>query len=123
MDEHADYDDGPPTSKTWCTRERWVVLVPGLVVGISLTGVWCLTSLSGSVSYRAEAWGVILAGPLSALAYGVPTCCVPIALLTAPAILAHPLRPNVWTGVTTVAALAIWFVTGWFTLLVMAFGH
>ena len=87
-----------------------------------LSGLWCLDNLPGPLGDRLWGWAIVLAGPFSALAYGVPNGCAPVALVTAPAILAHPLRPNVWTAMATAAAFVLWFLSGWLTLLVMAWG-
>ena len=117
-----DYDDGPPTAGQWCARERWVVLLPGVIVGIALAGAWCFANVPGPVRLRLEAWGLILAGPVPAFFFGSTSCCFPIALLAAPAMVAHPVRPNVWTGMLTTAALAVWLLAGWIVVMIAAFG-
>jgi hypothetical protein len=120
--EYEDYDDGPPPDWRWNTRERWMVIGPGFSTGIVLTALWCLVEQPGSASDRAWALGLIVGGPISGLVYGVACGCTPFVLLLSPAILAHPIRPNLWTGLATVVALALWFFSGWATVLVMTWG-
>ena len=121
--QREDYDDGPTANgHAWRLPRRAAVLGPGLLVGAVLAGVWCLTDdLLGSMGNRVQAWGIILAGPVSAVSIGVTPayCWALMAFLAAPAILAHPVRPNRWTGVLTVAALLLWFFTGLLTVVIM----
>lgn len=65
---------------------------------------------------------MILGGPIPGLAHNnIMTCFHAFALLTCPAILSHPVRPKVWTGVATVVALGLWLFSGWLTVVILTF--
>lgn len=119
--ERTDYDDGGPEVWVWFLASRWSVIGIGFVVGAAISGAWCLDNLTFPFECL-KGWGRILLGPFSAIGTHVAPDCGCICLLAAPGILAHPLRPRVWTGVITAIALVIWFFVGWATVLVMAFG-
>ena len=118
--EREDYDDGLPAGN-WYSRERWAVVLPGIIIGATLAGVWCAAEVPGPVRNRAEGFVVVAAGPFAGLFHGAPSCLCPVALLALPAMLAHPLRPRPWTGVVTAVGLALWFLAGWAELAVLLY--
>jgi hypothetical protein len=119
--ERADYDDGAPAAGTWYGRERWSVLLPGILIGSVLAGAWCAIEVPGPLRHRVAACAVVLAGPFAGFPYGGPSCLCPIAVLALPAMLAHPLRPRPWAGFVTAAGLALWFFAGWAELIVLLY--
>jgi hypothetical protein len=120
MSQREDYADGPtPPTKP---ARRWVVIGPGVAIGVSIAGLYGIVRQpAGPVSDWVRAWGIIVAGPIAGLLHGVATSCACIGCVMAPGVLAHPVRPSVWTGLLTAAALTFWFLTGWATLLVMIY--
>jgi hypothetical protein len=99
-----------------------MVIGPGFAIGLMLAAFWCAVEQPGAISDRAFAWCLIVAGPISGLVFGVGSACAPFGLLMSPAMLAHSVRPNLWTGLATVVALALWFLSGWVTVMVATRG-
>jgi hypothetical protein len=112
------------------TGKRLSVIGPCLLLGALCTGLYSVSGLPSGMAWgaRLEAWAWMMSGPafLAALGGGpVPDavgCSVCLGWLALPALLAHPLRPNVITGCLTALGALFWFTSGIFTMIMCAWG-
>ncbi len=83
-----------------------------------LAALLAMDKASGPIGDQLWAWAIILAGPLNPRLWETVPVLATIALLLSPAILAHPVRPNLLTAAATIISLAIWFFSGAIALAV-----
>jgi hypothetical protein len=102
--------------------KRWRIVGSGAVVAGLLAAGFCLFGIPDAARPidRICCWAIIMAGPVYVtgsglkLFYGLMAAGW-IGLLLATA---HPVRPGPWTAAVSIAGLALWFGTGWLTVVI-----
>jgi hypothetical protein len=110
--------DGRLNDRSLTGGGRWQVVGTGIAVGAFLGGALAANKVAGSIADQFFAWIVFLAGPLNPRLWEAVPLLAAVSLLLSPAILAHPIRPNLLTGVATTLALAVWFFSGFGALAI-----
>ncbi len=109
---------------------RLSVIGPCLLLGAFCVGWYAVMGCPSAWGWgsRIEAWAYMLTGPaLLAIMGGGPVPdvvggAVCLGWLGLPAMAAHPIRPNVLTGVLTVLGCFFWFASGVVTLMMCVWG-
>lgn len=103
--------------------KRWTVVGTTFLIAGGLGALFCLSNLSPVVEVVDVlwCWGAIMTGPVQATVSGhqlfsglalTGWCGLLLGL-------AHPVKPGPWTATVSVLGWALWYASGWLTLLVL----
>jgi hypothetical protein len=110
--------------------KRLSVIAPSLLLGAFCVGLYAVSELPAGWGWggRLEAWALMLTGPILLIVMGggpVPDVvggAVCLGWVALPALFAHPVRPNVLTGVITALGAFFWFTSGVIIMMMCVWG-